>query len=290
MHFVESKTILSERNGMNLYRGCTHGCIYCDSRSKCYGMKHDFEDIEVKSNALDLLERDLKRKRTKCVIGTGSMTDPYIPLEKDLEHVRKAMKLADKYGFGFTLITKSDLVLRDLDLLTSINSKAKAVVQMTVTTSDDDLCRILEPGVCPTSRRFEVLQKLHDAGIPTVVWLCPILPFINDTEENIIAIVESCKKAGVYGILCFGMGMTLREGNREYYYSKLDEHFPGLKEKYIRIYGESYSISSPKNKLLMNTFDNLCDRFGIVHDNDEIFRYLSEMGSKVQKQTDLFDF
>ena len=213
MHFKNVKGILSSTNGMNLYRGCLHGCIYCDSRSECYCMDHDFEDVEVKANALELLENNLKRKRSKCMLATGSMSDPYIPLENELKHVRKALELAYKYGFGFTLITKSNRVLRDLDLLTAINNKTKCVVQMTLTTCDENLCKKIEPNVSTTKERVAVLKKLHEAGIPTVVWLCPILPFINDTKENIKGILDYCIEAKVYGIICFGMGVTLRKGN-----------------------------------------------------------------------------
>lgn len=180
-------------------------------------MEHDFEDIEIKGNAIELLENSLKRKRKKCMLSTGSMTDPYIPLESKIGNVRKALALANKYGFGFTLITKSDRVLRDLDLLKSINDKTKCVVQMTLTTYDEDLCKKIEPNVSTTKERFEALKKLNEAGIPTIVWLCPILPFINDTEENIRGILEYCIEAKVYGVICFGMGLTLREGNREYF-------------------------------------------------------------------------
>ena len=229
MHYVTAKSILSASNGMNLYRGCTHGCIYCDSRSRCYHMNHVFEDIEVKENALELLEDSLKRKRKKCMIGTGAMTDPYIPVEKELQYVRKSLLLAEKYGFGFTLITKSAQVLRDLDILKRINEKTKCVVQMTLTTYDETLCRKLEPNVSTTRERFEALKILQQEGIPTVVWLCPILPFINDTEENLVGILNYCAEAKVYGIVNFGMGMTLREGNREYFYRRLDRLFPGLK-------------------------------------------------------------
>jgi len=280
MHFVKAKGILSADNGMNLYRGCSHGCIYCDSRSRCYQMPHDFEDIEIKENAVELLEQALQRKRKKCMIGTGSMTDPYIPIEKDLQHVRKALSLAERYGFGFTLITKSDLVLRDLDLLKKINEKTKCVVQMTLTTFDEDLCRKIEPGVCTTKRRFEVMKTLRDAGIPTVVWLCPILPYINDTEENLRGILEYCIEAGVYGIICFGMGLTLREGNREYFYAQLEKAFPGMKEKYQREFGYQYSIQSPKAGRLMRIFHETCEQHNIVHNNDEIFAYLHEFEDK----------
>ena len=280
MHFVNAKSILSAKNGMNLYRGCSHGCIYCDSRSKCYHIDHAFEDIEVKANAIELLEDALRRKRSKCMLGTGSMTDPYIPLEKEIGNVRKALSLADQYGFGFTLITKSDRVLRDLDLLKAINDKTKCVVQMTLTTCDEDLCKKIEPNVSTTRERAAVLQKLRDAGIPTVVWLSPILPFINDTEENIRGILEYCIEAQVYGVICFGMGLTLREGNREYFYSQLDRLFPHLKEKYIRTYGMQYQISSPRNDMLMKIFHQLCENNGIVHDNNRIFEYLCSFEEK----------
>lgn len=280
MHFVTAKGILSSQNGMNLYRGCSHGCIYCDSRSRCYHMEHAFEDIEIKENAIELLEHALRRKRQKCMIGTGSMTDPYIPLEMELQHVRKALSLIDRYGFGFTVITKSDRILRDLDLLRKINEKTKCVVQMTLTTCDEELCRKIEPHVSTTGERFEVLKKLRDAGIPTVVWLSPILPFINDTAENITGILEICAEAGAYGVLCFGMGLTLREGNREYFYKQLDRLFPGLKEKYIRNYGNQYEIASPDNRRLMRLFHQKCEESGIVHDNEKIFRYLHTFEEK----------
>ena len=274
MHFVKAQGILSSQNGMNLYRGCLHGCIYCDSRSKCYRMDHAFEDIEVKENALELLEAALKRKRSPCMIGTGAMTDPYIPIERQLKLTRGALELIDKYGFGIAIQTKSADILRDLDLLTAINEKTKAVVQMTLTTHDDAFCRILEPNVSPTSRRIAALKAFRDAGIPTVVWLCPILPFLNDTEENITAILQSCADAGVKGILCFNMGLTLREGNREYFYAQLDRHFPGLKQQYIRTYGNRYEINSPKNAELMKLYHSFCEKNGILHDVRQIFTYL----------------
>lgn len=290
MHFVNAKGILSARNGMNLYRGCSHGCIYCDSRSRCYGMEHEFEDIEVKANAIELLEAALRRKRAKCMLSTGSMTDPYIPLEEDVGHVRKALTLAEHYGFGFTLITKSSRVLRDIDLLKAINKKSKCVVQMTLTTYDEALCRKLEPNVSTTQERFEALKRLRDEGIPTVVWLCPILPFINDTEDNLRGVLGYCVEAGVYGVICFGMGLTLREGNREYFYKRLDCLFPGLKERYIRAYGLQYQLTSPRNDELMALFHWTCEQNGIVHDNGRIFEYLNAFEEKTNSvQLSLFD-
>lgn len=284
MHYVTVKGILSPENGMNLYRGCTHGCIYCDSRSRCYQMNHDFEDIEVKENAIELLEAALKSKRKPCMIGTGAMTDPYIPLEMQLGTMRKALSLIDKYGYGVTLQTKSDRVLRDIDLLEKINRKTKAVVQMTLTTYDEELCKKIEPKVCTTARRFEVLKQMRDAGISTVVWLSPILPFLNDRSENISGLLELCAQAKVYGIICFGMGLTLREGNREYFYAQLDRLFPGLKEKYQQRYGNQYMLDSPNNERLMKLFHEKCEEYGIVHDNRKIFEYLHRFEEKTTGQ------
>lgn len=274
MHFVKAKSILSPQNGMNLYRGCLHGCIYCDSRSRCYQMDHDFEDIEVKENALELLDKALAAKRRPCMIGTGAMSDPYLPLEQDLRLTRGALELIRKHGFGAAVLTKSTLVLRDLELLAAINEETKAVVQMTLTTHDDALCRIPEPNVSVTSERIAALKQFRDAGIPTVVWLDPILPWINDTQENIRGLLEGCMEAGVAGILCFNMGLTLREGNREYFYARLDRHFPGLKEHYIRAYGNRYEVNSPRNAELMALFHETCQKAGIMHDVRQVFTYL----------------
>lgn len=276
MHEVNVKGILSAKNGMNIYRGCLHGCIYCDSRSLCYQMKHKFEDIEVKANAVELLENALRRKRNKCMIGTGAMSDPYMPIEEKLGNMRKCLEVIERYGFGVTMITKSTKVLRDLDLLKKINEKSKCVVQMTLTTYDEDLCRIVEPNVETTYERFCALEILRDNGIPTVVWLCPILPFINDTEENIRGILDYCVRAKVKGIINFDMGVTLRDGNREYFYKKLDEHFPGLKEKYIRMYGNSYQLSSPNIRQLNMIYKSECIKNGIMCDVNECFEYLNK--------------
>ena len=277
MYKVEAKTILSGKNGLNIYRGCTHGCIYCDARSDCYGMEHPFEDIAVKANAPVLLRKALGSKRRLCMVGTGAMSDPYLPAEAELELTKECLEIIAQYGFGVTLITKSDLVLRDLPILKEINSQAKAVVQMTLTTFDDELCRKIEPQAPVTSRRFEVLEILRDNGIPTVVWLCPILPFINDTAANIRGILDYCLKAQVYGVICFGMGLTLRSGNREYFYNRLDALFPGLKERYISLYGDKYEIVSPKHSYLMSLFTDTCRANGLVCDNNAIFAYLNAL-------------
>ena len=280
MHEVQAKGILSAQNGMNIYRGCSHGCIYCDARSACYQMDHPFEDIEVKINAPELLEQALRKKRKRCMIGTGAMSDPYLHLEKDLRLTRRCLELIDEYDFGLAIQTKSDMILRDLDLLRSIHRKTKCVVQITLTTYEDELCKILEPNVCPTSRRIEVLNILKEEGIPTIVWMSPILPFINDTKENIGSILEACKRANVYGILTFGIGLTLRDGDRQYYYKKLDQHFPGLKEKYRQTYGNAYELPVPNARELYNYFVRECKASGMEWDEDTLFAYMHEFEDK----------
>ena len=291
MHFVDAKGILTGSGGhlgMNIYRGCSHGCIYCDSRSKCYQFTHPFEDIEVKRNAPQLLEAALKSKRKKCMIATGSMSDPYMHCEEDLGLTRRCLEIILENGFGAAIQTKSDRILRDIDLLAEINRSAKCVVQITLTTYDDDLCRILEPNVCNTRRRIEVLEKMQERGIPTVVWLTPILPFINDTSDNITAILNECIRVGVKGIIDFGMGLTLREGDREYYYSALDRFFPGMKERYIKKYGNAYELPSPNAPELTRLFQKICRDNGIMSTPNDCFRFIQEFPDKYQ-QMSIFD-
>lgn len=280
MHYQEAKHILSPTNGMNLYRGCTHGCIYCDSRSTCYQINHPFEDVEVKINAPALLEDSLRRKRSRCMIGTGSMCDPYLPIEESERLMRTCLELIDRYGFGVSLLTKSNLVLRDLDLLKQINQKTKAVVCTTFTSFDEDLCRIVEPNVCTTKERFRMLKTMHEAGINTGVWLCPIFPFINDTEENLHGLLHYCFDAGVKVILNFGMGVTLRDGDRQYFYAKLDKHFPGMKERYMRAFGDQYQCPSPNEAKLMKLFRSECRAHGVICDPKKAFSYLMEFEDK----------
>ena len=288
MHFTDAKGILTGgkgRYGMNIYRGCSHGCVYCDSRSRCYQFTHAFEDIEVKQNAPELLEQALKSKRQKAMIGTGSMSDPYMHCEEELELTRKCLEIICRHGFGAAIQTKSDRILRDIDLLEEINRRAKCVVQITLTTWDKRLCGILEPNVCNTQRRVEVLDEMRKRGIPTIVWLTPILPFINDTEENIKAILEACAQVKVKGIICFDMGLTLREGDREYYYAALDREFPGLKEKYIRTYGNAYELSSLNSRQLMDLFRSFCRNHGILYKPDECFDYMIHLPDKFEQMS-----
>ena len=275
-NYGDYKTILSAAGGMNVYRGCTHGCIYCDTRSECYQLKNDLEDVEVKRNAAAILDDQLRRKRKPQMISTGSMCDPYIPLEAKLKVTRSCLEVIAAHRFGVAVLTKSDLVLRDIDVLTQINEQTKSVVQTTLTTYDEDLCATLEPGVATTARRVEVLRAMRDADIPTVVWLGPILPYINDSEENLRGLLDYCVDAGVAGILCFGFGVTLRSGSREHYYQQLDQLAPGMKERYMREFGDSYYCMSPHNARLMRIFTDTCRGAGIMYETDQIWQYLRE--------------
>jgi len=284
MHFADYKTILSPKNGMNIYRGCTHGCIYCDSRSVCYQMTHDFEDVEVKRNAPEILEEQLKKRRKSAMIFTGAMSDPYIHLEEKLQYTRRCLEVIEKYRFGVAILTKSDRVLRDLDLLKKINRKTKCVVQMTLTTFDEKLCQLIEPNVSATAKRVEALKVLRDAEIPTVVWLGPFLPFINDDEENLKRLLDCCIEAGVKGIIYFGLSVTMREGNREYFYEKLEQNFPGLKEKYIKEFRNQYVCKSPNYKPSCVNVKKICKEKGILY-NSEAFDYMSEFESKLGQMT-----
>jgi len=265
---------------MNLYRGCTHGCIYCDSRSVCYQMKHDFEDIEIKRNAPDILRSQLARKRKAGMISTGAMCDPYIHLEEELQITRACLALIEEYGFGLAIQTKSARILRDMDILQRIHAKTKCVVQLTLTTYDEELCRIIEPHVSTTAERFAVLEAMRDAGIPTVVWLGPILPFINDTAENLRGLLDYCVRSKVHGILSFGFGTTMRDGSRDFFYEKLDSHFPGMKQRYIRAFGGSYECHSPNQSALVTIFRDECRKHGILYRQSDVFGFLHAFESK----------
>ena len=291
MHYKEVKAILSPQNGMNLYRGCTHGCIYCDSRSKCYRMNHDFEDIEVKLKADELLEHTLRRKRTKGMIMAGALTDPYVPIEEELQITRRCLNQIERFDFGLAIQTKSNLIMRDIDILDKINRKTKCVVGITMTTYDEELCKKLEPKVCTTKERFSVLLALKERGIPTIVWMNPILPFINDDMDNIKGIMKYCIDAGVYGIMNDGMSLTLRPGSREHYYEQLDRLFPGMKERYIETYGEAYELASPNKDELMSYFRKTCDENNIVHDREELLRFMREYKNKtLGTQMTIYDY
>jgi len=222
------------------------------------------------------------------MIGTGAMSDPYLNIPENLANIRACLEIIEKYGCGLAIQTKSDLILRDLDLLISINKKAKCIFETTMTTYDEELCKIIEPNVCGTKKRYDILKIMQKNGIQTIAWLSPFLPFINDTEENLRGLLDYCIDAGVYGILFWNIGLTLREGDREYYYSKLDEHFPGLKNIYQKKYGNNYIVTSDNNDTLMPLFYKICEENNIVCNNDELFKYMYTFEEKQKHQIELF--
>ena len=280
MEFVKAKTILARvKDGsdwygvdynMNLYRGCCHGCIYCDSRSNCYHIEK-FDVPRGKENELEILEAELKKRKDKGVVGIGSMSDTYNPFEKQYEITRGALKLLLKYGFGVAIDTKSDLILRDLDLLKEINRRNNVIIKFTVTTPHDELSRIIEPHVSTSSERLAAIRTLTDNGIFAGIMMNPVLPFITDKKEDIRELVRLAHESGARFIHTY-MGVTLRENQRDYYYEKLDQHFPGLKEKYMRQYGNRYFCSSPGSQALYELFVRECDKYGILHEMPDIIR------------------
>jgi DNA repair photolyase len=286
MRTITAKTIVSgyrdtgwfgSNYNMNIYKGCSHGCIYCDSRSECYRVEN-FDEVRAKENALAIIEHDLKSKRKTGIVITGSMSDAYNPYEKEQELTRGALKLIDKYVFGIVIDTKSDLVLRDMDLLLKIKEHSPAVVNFTITTADDNLCRKIERNVPVTSERLTAIKRLSEAGIMTGILLMPILPFINDTKDNIIGIVRSVHANGakfIYPGPPSSFGVTLRQNQRDYFYEQLDKLFPGMKQKYIKTYGNTYVCNSPNVKLLWEEFKLECNRLGLMYDMDDIILHIN---------------
>lgn len=278
MQYISAKTIVSsyaENNhwfgnnyNMNIYKGCCHGCIYCDSRSECYGV-NDFDTVRAKENALSLIDKELKSKRRTGVIGTGAMSDPYNPFERELCLTRQALELIDRHGFGVSIITKSDLITRDIDILQRIKEHSPVLCKITITVSDDELCRKIEPNVSVSSERFSAVKKLTDAGIFTGVLLMPVLPFIADNEENVHQLVRLANESGARFIFP-AFGVTLRANQRDYFYKKLDELFPSLKQKYIAQYGNSYECHSPNARKLYKLFSDECKRYGILYKMSDI--------------------
>ena len=279
MEWIESKKIVASTKNdfwfgtdfnMNLYRGCHHGCIYCDSRSTCYHLE-DFDTVRGKRDALQKLNLELKGKRRSGVIGTGAMSDPYNACEKQYNLTRGALEIISKHEFGVAIATKSALIQRDIDLLTEISTKAPVICKLTVTTADDTLSRLIEPNVSPPSERFEAIRKLSDAGIYTGILMMPILPFINDTEENVLAIIEQAIKSGAK-FISPAFGLTLREGNREYFYEALEKDFPGIKSKYVTTFGNNYSCGSPNAKNLKALFRIECEKHGLAYKMEDIIK------------------
>lgn len=295
MKFIQAKTIISgyaEHNAwfgnnynMNIYKGCCHGCIYCDSRSDCYHIGN-FDEVRAKENALALIAQELKSKRNKGVIGTGAMSDPYNPLEKELKLTRGALELINRYGFGISIATKSDLVSRDIDILKAISAHSPVLIKMTITTADDDLSKKVEPNVALSSQRFATIKKLTDHGLFTGILLMPVLPFIGDSEENISSMIKLAHENGAKFIYP-AFGVTLRHNQREWYYNKLDILFPSLKEEYIKQYGNRYECPSPKAKALWQLFQGECDRLGMLYKMKDIIKYYQ--AGYTEQQLSFFD-
>ena len=276
---IPAKTIITRtkdeswfgtRYNMNIYKGCCHGCIYCDSRSSCYQIEN-FDEVRVKANALALIRDELRRKAQKGIIGTGSMSDPYNPFEKKAQLTRRALELISAYDFGVAIATKSNLIKRDIDILKEIKQNAPVIAKITVTGTDDSLAKKVEPYVCSSSERFEAVRALTEAGIFTGILMMPVLPFIEDNAENIYQIVKQAHENGAKFIYP-AIGMTLRQNQREYFYQQLDREFPGVKEKYISYYGQNYMCTSPNVKQLWKLFSTECEARGIVYKMQDIIR------------------
>ena len=280
MEFIQAKTIVTRTKRpaewfgadytMNLYRGCSHGCIYCDSRSDCY-RERNFDTVKVKEDALRIVRDDLRRKVKKGIIVTGAMSDHYNPLEENLRLTRNALELINAYGFGVAISTKSTLITRDIDILQDIKSHSPVIVKTTITCSDDNLASKIEPHASLPSQRFATLETLANAGIVCGVLAMPILPFLCDTEDNILGIITQAKKAGAKFVFP-SIGMTLRSGCREYYYGKLDELFPQIRQKYVQKYGDRYNCQSPKAKKLWSLFTSQCEQHELLYDMRAITR------------------
>lgn len=292
MEFIKAKTILSKvkygdewygvNYNMNLYRGCPHGCIYCDSRSNCYHIDN-FDVPRGKENAINILEKELSKNK-RGIIGIGSMSDTYNPMEKTYEQTRKTLKLIEKYNYGVSIDTKSDLILRDIDILKEINKNNNVIIKFTITTPNDELSKIIEPNVCVSSKRLKALKTLTDNDIYAGIMLNPVLPFITDKEEDIKELVKLAHENGAKFIHTY-MGMTLRENQRDYYYNKLDKHFKGTKEKYIKYYKNNYICSVP-NKNLYKIFKEECDKYGILYNMKDIIKDYKKI--KENEQISLF--
>lgn len=266
--YVENSNWFGNNYNMNIYKGCNHGCIYCDSRSDCYHIEN-FDQVRAKENALALIYRDLKSKRKKGVIGTGAMSDPYNPFEKKLQLTRGALELINQFGFGVSIATKSHLVTRDIDILQNIKKHSPVLVKITITCFDDHLARKVEANAPSPSKRFAAIKRLSDSGIFAGILMMPVLPFIEDNEENITEIIRLANENGARFIYA-DFGVTLRMNQRDWYYSKLDELFPKKKELYIKEFGYSYECNSPRAKQLSAVFREECRRYNILYKMEDI--------------------
>lgn len=277
MEYLASKTIITKKKNlawfateynMNIYRGCCHGCIYCDSRSECYQID-DFDTVRAKANSSTIIRNELKIKKQKGIIATGSMSDPYNPHERKLLLTREALQLINTYNFGVAIATKSPLVVRDIDILKQIQQHSPVLVKITITTADDELCKKIERNVAVSSERFQAIKELSNQGIYCGILFMPLLPFINDTIDNVLATVQLAHASGAKFIYPT-FGLTLRSNQRVYYYQKLEETFPHLKTKYLRNYSGEYFCASPRLKELSSAFVKECTRLGLAYKMSDI--------------------
>jgi DNA repair photolyase len=299
MEYIDAKTIVSQyvkdnrwfgiNYNMNIYKGCSHGCIYCDSRSDCYNVE-DFDRVRAKKDAINIIRKELKSKRNKGVIGTGAMSDPYNPFEKELKLTRGALEQVDIFNFGVSIATKSALIIRDIDILKRIKQHSPVLIKITITTFDDELCKKVEPRVNPSSDRFKAIKQLSDNGIYTGILFMPILPFINDNENNIKAIVKKASECGAKFIFAYGMGLTLRGNQRDYFYEQLIKEFPekDFVKKYKDTYGNDYECPSPKNKELWNIFKSECEKYKILYKMKDIIKDYRREYEEKEEQISLF--
>ena len=293
MEYIPTKTIISNYKdnfqwfginyNMNIYKGCCHGCIYCDSRSNCYQII-DFDRVRVKDNSIAIVKKELQSKKKKGVVGTGAMSDPYNPFEKKLMLTRELLKLVDEYRFGISLTTKSDLVVRDIDILKKIQVHSPTIVKITITTYEDDLCKKIEKNVCSTSNRFKALEELSNNNIYAGVLLMPILPFINDNEDNIKNIIKKAHECGAKFVFSYNLGVTLRQNQREHYFKELKKIFPNekLDKKYIETYGYSYENKSKKSEYLWKIFKEECEKYNLLYDMQDIINDYKNKYDKTQ--------
>lgn len=258
----------------NVYRGCTHGCIYCDSRSECYRIE-DFENVTAKTNAPDLIRSELSKKRSKALIGTGAMSDPYIPLEKSRRLTRQVLEAAEAAGFPVHITTKSDLILRDADVLQSIALRSRASVSFTITTCQEEISSWIEPHAPSPMARLAAMQSLASRGIYTGVLLMPVLPFVLDNPDNVMTVARQARLHGASYIIPH-FGVTLRDRQRSYYYAKLAERDPGLVQRYQRTFGNSYSAQSPRARELWMLLKDYCGEHGIICRMSDFPAYQSE--------------
>jgi DNA repair photolyase len=275
MEFIRAKRIVYPvKNGwfgvthnMNIYNGCNQGCIYCDSRSSCYQIK-DFDKVKPKQDAPRIIEENLKNARQPYMIGMGGMSDPYNHLEEKLQYTRKALQSILKYGHGVFIITKNIRVLRDIDLLQEINKKSPVIIGITITTFDDRLQKRIERNVSLSSQRFDAIKQLRQAGLYAGIMMMPILPFINDTQENIANIVTKAHDIDA-NFIYPSFGVTLRDNQRDYYFHKIKED---LTKKYIDTYQEKYYCESLNKTNLSKEFKTLCAKYGIIYTMNDIIK------------------